>query len=101
MVLGSLSFAAPAYGEDAQVLLQKYKCNACHSTRETKTGPAFMDVAARYRGDSQAVSTLATSIKDGTHGAGPWAMPPHPEISAADARRLARYILAPEVKPMQ
>lgn len=27
-------------------------------------------------------------------GEGPWHMPPHPEVSDADARRMVRYILS-------
>ena len=90
----SLLASLPAHAEDAHALLRKYKCNSCHAEDETRTGPAFVDIATRYRGDSRATATLAAAIKDGARGAGPWHMPPHPEVSAADARALARYILA-------
>lgn len=83
-----------ASAEGPQVLLQHYKCYVCHADRETKTGPAFVDVAARYRGDPKAAATLTAEIKQGNHGAGPWHMPPHPEVSAADARAMVRYILS-------
>lgn len=75
-------------------LLQQYKCYVCHADNEYKTGPAYADVAASYRGKPRAVSKLAAEIKSGTHGAGPWHMPPHPEVSDADARKMARYILS-------
>jgi len=80
--------------QDSRVLLHKYKCDSCHARDEAKTGPALVDVAARYRGDGKALDTLATTIRGGAQGAGPWHMPPHPEVSAADARSMARYILA-------
>ena len=37
---------------------------------------------------------VASILRTGARGGGPWHMPPHPEISDADARRMARYILA-------
>ena len=82
--------AAPA----PEVLMQRYKCYVCHSDHEPKTGPPYVDVAAKYRGDPQAVSIVAGVVKNGTHGSGPWHMPPHPEVSDADAKKIARYILS-------
>ena len=88
-----LMASAGAHAQDARALLEKYRCNACHAATEAKTGPAYLDVAERYRGDSNALTTLSTEIRNGAHGAGPWHMPPHPEVSRADARAMARYIL--------
>ena len=87
---------AQAQPPPPQVLLQNYKCYICHSNDESKTGPAYADVAARYRNNPRAVSILIATIKKGAHGAGPWHMPPHPEISDADAGKMARYILSLE-----
>ena len=89
-----LAAAGAVHAQDAQALLEKYKCNACHATNEAKTGPAYVDVAARYRGDAHAGTSLTAAIRSGTQNAGPWHMPPHPEISEADARKMVRYILA-------
>jgi cytochrome c len=83
-----------AYGQQPRALLQQYKCDTCHSERETKTGPAYADLSARYRGDSSAFASLVVFIKQGRRDAGPWHMPPHPEISDAEARAIARYILS-------
>ena len=68
--------------------------HAARADRETKTGPAYADVAARYRGDPKAIARLTAVVKQGAHGAGPWPMPPHPEVSAADARTMVHYILS-------
>lgn len=94
ILAGSLAVPGVVHAQDPQALLEKYKCNACHARNEARTGPAYADVAARYRGDAQAVSVLAATIRSGTQGAGPWHMPPHPEIPEADARKMVRYILA-------
>jgi len=77
-----------------QTLLEKYRCTTCHAERETLTGPAFVDVAAHYRGNPRAVQIVADKIRSGAQSGGPWHMPPHPEISKAQAATLARYILA-------
>ena len=89
-----VALAGVARAEDPQALLRKYDCTLCHAIDEAKTGPAFVEVAAKYRGDPKAVATLADVIRKGTHGSGPWPMPPSPQASAADARTIARYILA-------
>ena len=81
---------------DAQTLLTHYKCYICHADRETKAGPAYADVAARLRGNPDAVSVIALEIRRGLRRGGPWHMPPHPEVSAADARAMARYIMSLE-----
>jgi cytochrome c len=77
-----------------QILLQQYKCYICHADNESKTGPAFIDVATRYRSNPQAIPILTAAIRKGADGSGPWHMPPHPEVSQADAKRMVRYILS-------
>lgn len=91
-----LAIAVPcmAQGPGPQALMERYKCVACHRDREARTGPAYADVAARYRGDTAAPARLAAAIRRGEHGSGPWPMPPHPEVSAADAKVMVRYILS-------
>ena len=86
--------AGAAQAEDAQALLQKYDCMLCHANDEAKTGPAFIDVADAYRGKPQAAATIAAIVRKGAHGSSPWPMPPSPQVSAADARTIAKYILA-------
>lgn len=83
-----------AHAEDAPALLQKYKCYICHADREPKAGPAYVDVATMYRGKPNATATLVAIVKKGAHGAGPWRMPPHPEVSNAEATKIVRYILS-------
>jgi cytochrome c len=79
-----------------EVLLNQYKCYICHSNDETKTGPAYVDVAAKYAGNPHAVAIVAAVVRKGAHSGGPWHMPPHPEISEANAKKMARYILSLE-----
>jgi cytochrome c len=83
-----------ADAEDAPALLEKYKCYICHADHEPKAGPAYVDVATMYRGNPKAAAMLAAIVKKGAHGGGPWHMPPHPEVSDAEAMKMVRYILS-------
>jgi cytochrome c len=89
-----MSSIGVATAQAPETLLQRYKCYICHADKEAKTGPAYADVAARYGGSPQAVTIVASILRKGAHGSGPWHMPPHPEVSDADAKRMARYILS-------
>jgi len=90
----TMSAAGAAQAQTAQELLDRYKCASCHADTEAKAGPAFVDVAARYAGNPQAVAIVSGFLRNGAHGGGPWHMPPHPEISAGEAHTMARYILS-------
>ena len=95
----SLALAAPfnaawATGLPAPALLEKYRCSICHAEREAAAGPAWVDIAAHYRQEPHADKLIADKIRAGVRGGGPWHMPPHPEVSKADAETMARYILA-------
>ncbi len=80
---------------DFMQLAKKGNCVACHTVDKKVVGPAFKDVAAKYRGDTGAEARLMEKIAKG--GSGVWGammMPPSPQISEADRRTLARYILS-------
>jgi cytochrome c len=82
------------HAEGPQTLLRQYKCYICHSDTQAGAGPAYVDVAEKYRGNKDAVKILVAEVRKGAHGGGPWHMPPHPEVSYSDAVTMVRYILA-------
>jgi cytochrome c len=92
--LAMLFSAVWAAGTPPQELLERYRCTICHAESDAAAGPAWVDIAAHYRGESQANKLVAAKIRSGAHGNGPWRMPPHAEVSKADATAMARYILA-------
>lgn len=76
-------------------LAKKSNCLACHAIDKKVVGPAWKDVAAKYRGDAGAEERLANVIAKG--GRGNWggmAMPANPQVSEADRRSLARFVLS-------
>jgi len=94
LILAVIVSAAGVAHAQAPLKLEQYKCYYCHADQEAKAGPAFVDVAAAYRGKPQAGAILVATVRKGTHGNGPWHMPPHPEVSQADAKLMVRYILS-------
>ena len=84
--------AAPA---GAEALLRRYACAACHSPATKLVGPAYKDVAAKYRDDKDAEEKLAAKVKAG--GAGVWGqvpMPPNPSVPDEDLHAIIQWILA-------
>ena len=86
---------AVASAKTPATLAREQNCMACHGIQNKLVGPAFRDVAGRYKGDSKVELALAERIAKG--GAGNWGavpMPAQPQLSSDDARTLARWILA-------
>jgi cytochrome c551/c552 len=80
---------------DLTQLLTDNGCLACHANDRKIVGPAYHDVAARYRGDASAVATLTAHIRDG--GTGRWGtvpMPPFANLTVEQATQLAVHVLA-------
>ena len=85
--------AGVASADDA--LAKKSACMSCHQVAKKVVGPSFQDVAKKYKGDAGAAAHIVTVIKKGGKGVfGPVPMPPHPQVSDADAKKLADWVLA-------
>ena len=75
-------------------LAQAKNCLACHAVDHKVVGPAYKDVAAKYAGDKGAVDKLAQKIIKGGSGVwGPVPMPANPQVSEAEAKKLAAWVL--------
>jgi cytochrome c len=78
----------------AEALMTKDGCGACHAVDKKIVGPAYQDVAAKYKGDASAAAKLADKVKKG--GVGVWGqipMPPNAQVSDADIKNLVDWIL--------
>jgi cytochrome c len=79
---------------DVQELLKANACLGCHAIEHKVVGPAFVDVAKKYRGEAKAQATVAASIQQGSSGKwGAMAMPPMAGLSDAQAKALAAFVL--------
>lgn len=89
----ALGVAMPAQATLA--LAQKNACIACHAADKKLVGPAYQEVAKRHAADKDAVAKLAEAIRKGGSGKyGAVPMPAQPNLSEADARALAEWILS-------
>jgi cytochrome c len=93
----SVLLASQAYAADAgQALAQKSGCLACHSIDKKVLGPAYKDVAAKYKGDKGAEAKLVEKIKKG--GSGVWGnipMPANsPQVKDEDIKTIVHWVLS-------
>jgi len=96
---GSMLVAAQANAVDAaaaQALAQKSGCLACHSVEKKILGPAYKDVAAKYKGDKTAEAKLVAKVKAGGSGVwGPMPMPANsPQVKDADIKTVVEWVLS-------
>lgn len=88
----TVTMTAPAFAD--QALATAKNCMACHAVDKKLVGPAYKDVAAKYKADKGAVDKLAAKIQAG--GTGVWGavpMPANPQVNAAEAKKLAAWVL--------
>jgi len=102
MILATLASAALAAGSahaalsnaDAEAMMKKDGCAACHAIDKKVVGPAYNDVSAKYKGDAGAAAKLEEKVKKGGSGVwGPVPMPPNPQVPDADVKALVGWIL--------
>ena len=81
----------------ALALVKQHGCFTCHAIDKKIIGPAWKDVADKYRNDPGAEDRLVSKVSKG--GKGVWgnemAMPPFgPHVKEADIRTLVRFVLS-------
>ncbi|MEO8738619.1 MAG: c-type cytochrome [Casimicrobiaceae bacterium] len=78
----------------AETMMKKDGCAACHAIDKKLVGPPYVDVAAKYKGDKDALAKLSEKVKKGSTGVwGPIPMPPNLTVSDADIKELVTWIL--------
>jgi cytochrome c len=86
---------APLDLSSGQAMMQKDGCAACHAVDKAVVGPAYKQVAAKYRGDKSAAAKLEQKVKAGGSGVwGPVPMPPNAAVPDADIKALVSWILS-------
>ena len=80
---------------DGQALAKQSGCIACHDVTKKMAGPAFKDVAAKYKADSGAAAKLEKKVRGGGAGSfGDTPMPAqYPSVSDADIKNIVAWIL--------
>jgi len=95
-IAGCLLGSAVARADDYAALAKKSGCFNCHAVDKKIVGPAYKDVAKKYKDDADAVAKLAKKVADGGSGVwGPVPMPPNKgKVSEADIKTLVQWVLA-------
>lgn len=100
LVMGVAALALSSNAFADLELAKKSGCLACHSVEKKVVGPAWKDVAAKYKGDAEAKARLVAKVKKG--GKGNWTkvtggapMPPYsPRVKDADIEKLVDFVLS-------
>ncbi|WP_374510415.1 c-type cytochrome [Niveibacterium sp.] len=93
-VAGLLASGA-AFADAGADLAKAKNCLACHAVDKKVVGPAYKDVAAKYKGDKGAEAKLIDKVKKG--GSGVWGnvpMPPNPQVNDAEVKQLVQWVLS-------
>jgi cytochrome c551/c552 len=96
-VAAGLMIAGSAMATDMPELAKKNNCTACHAIDKKVVGPAWADVAKKYKGDATAADKLLVKVSKG--GSGAWGSMPMPANDAAgkkqdDMKALVKFVLA-------
>jgi cytochrome c len=78
-----------------KTLMDKSDCKSCHMIDQKSAGPAYQEIARKYKSQEGSVDQLAAKIIKG--GSGVWGnteMSAHPQLSVDDARLMVQYIFS-------
>ncbi len=76
--IGLALVATSSLAATPEEAMNKAGCVACHAKDKKLVGPAFKDIAAKYKGDKSAPAKLTEKVRKGGAGVwGPIPMPPN------------------------
>lgn len=94
VTVAGLLVAGSALAADMPAAAKKNNCVACHAIDKKVVGPAWADVAKKYKGDAGAAAHLDGVISKGGKGVwGPMPMPPNPKVTAEERKELIDFVL--------
>jgi cytochrome c len=98
-LVAALGIPAPSFAVDAasaEALARQQNCLKCHSIDKKKDGPSFKEVAAKYKGKSDAEQRLITHITTGEKAKFPDGHEEDHKIikaNEAETRNLVQWVL--------
>ncbi len=86
-VVASIALGAAGAASAQEELAKSSGCLNCHAIDTKKIGPAFKDVAAKYKGKADAEAKLVAEISGGKG---------HPQVKATpdDVKTLVKWVLS-------
>ena len=92
-VIAGLALAGAVHAQEK--LAQSSGCMTCHGVDKKVIGPAYKEVAAKYRGNKAAEADLIKKVKGGSKGVwGDIPMPPNAHVKDEDIKAIVQWILA-------
>ena len=87
--------AAGAWAAGVEDAMNKAGCMACHQKDKKVVGPAFKEIAAKYKGQDVTAKLMEKVRKGGSGVYGPVPMAPNPpdKINDADIKSAIEFIL--------
>lgn len=93
--VSTLALLAAGTASANEELAKKSACTACHAIDKKLVGPAYKEVAAKYKGQKDAEAKLIEKVKKGGQGVwGPVPMPPNAGVKDEDIKTLVKWVLA-------
>ena len=88
------ALAAGALPASADLALATAKgCTACHAVDKKLVGPAYKDVAKKYKAEKDGAAVMQASVLKGSQGKwGPIPMPAN-KVTEEEAKKLVAWIL--------
>jgi cytochrome c len=86
-LVASIALATVNFAYAQEALAKSSGCLNCHAVDTKKMGPAFKDVAAKYKGKADAEAMLVTKLTDAKG---------HPAVKASpdDVKSLVKWVLS-------
>jgi len=87
LIAAGLMAPAAAFAADESALAKSSGCMNCHDVSTKKVGPSFKDIAAKYKGKSDAEAKLVDELSTGKG---------HPAVKASkdDVTKLVSWVLS-------
>ncbi len=94
LVCAALGLAAMSV-QASEALADKNACLNCHGVSKKIVGPAFSDIAAKYKDRKDAAAYMTEKIAKGSTGVwGQIPMPGMPQLAADEVKSMVAWILA-------
>lgn len=87
--VATVAFAGTAQASEA--MAKDKGCLGCHAVDTKKMGPAFKDVAARFKGKADAEATIVAALKSGKVNG---KSHPVPKASDDELKGLVKWVLS-------
>ena len=95
VIAAAMACSTGALAQDAAKLAQEKACLSCHAVDKKLVGPAYKEIAAKYKADKGAEARLVKKVREGGVGAwGPVPMPPNTTVTEKEAQILVKWVLS-------